>query len=228
MDNQAKADFSKEVSRFIFENEFSTLGELWKKLDINAQVEIVGYVEYYAGLKSDQTAVEERRKKGALIKGALRKQIGALRKAFNERTTFEKLEYPESGKALVALGEPFWPQTCGTLSAILSAEIIRLNKLLGTVKNVFNEKRFGIFRKHYWLVQAQEFLRGWSSRQQQGEVLTLTPNQLAALIDATLAAAGQEGTEPTEPENIRKALVKFGKNPLNKIFCEQVHGRFSP
>jgi hypothetical protein len=221
---QADTDFAAEVSRLIFENKLSALSELWKKLDAHAQAEIIAYIGIYIGRNSEQAIAAERRRRGTLIKRALSNQIEVLRKAYEKRAAFEEIRDPHLG-SVVSFGDPFWPQGHGPLSTILSTEIIRLNKLLGQTKDVFNAKRFGISDKHYWLIYAQEFFRVWTLRH-LGNVLELTPTHLADLIDAASRAVGQERTDTPEPENIRKALVNFRKNPRNKVFCELIEREY--
>jgi hypothetical protein len=222
---QAGADFAREVSRLIFENKLSAVGKLWEKLDANAQAKIINYIGYYIGHNSDRAAIDDRRRRAALIKGALDKQIKALRKAHKERTAFEEIEVPQVGKVSSFRG-PVWPQENVALSMILSTEILRLNKLLGQAKKVYNMRRLGVAGKFYWLLHAQEFL-GSRISQHPGEVLELTPTHLADLIDAALTARKRHPKNPTDPENIRKALANFRKNPDNNVVCDLIRHQFT-
>jgi hypothetical protein len=105
-------------------------------------------------------------------------------------------------------------------------EVDRLKEELVKAQSLYNDKRFGVAGRYHWLVFAQVFLRSWST-DHLGECLELKPLCLADLIDATSAAMGRAGTSPTHPENIRKALANFRKNPANQVFCELVQRRLS-
>ena len=209
---QTDADFVAQVSKRVLGSNVSKLKPLWEKLDKTTRAHIVIDIGFFIRRTSDKKQVDERRKRGALIERALNKQIAVLEKAYKERLSFEAVEHPHLGK-VVAFGNPFWPQEYGPLSGILSGEILRLKEILRKTKMVHSRKRLGLAGNICWLVFAQEFLRGWST-QQWGEALELTPSHLAELIDAGLIAAGRLRGHLTEPENIRKALAKFRRNPL--------------
>lgn len=223
---QKDVAFTEKVSKAIYANKTSDLRMLWKQLDAKVQEDIVDCIAYYVKVKSDDVVVEDRRRRGALIKGALSKQIRALKKAYKVRTAFEELECEHFGK-VVALGEPFWPKEYGPLSTILSTELLRLQSLLGKVEQLFNKKRFGVAGKHYWLIFAQENFRRWSIVQRR-DVLNLTPENLAHVIDAVLKVLKQQGKELTEPDNIYKALLNFRKHPQNKKFLDLIDAGFLP
>ena len=221
---QTDADFIGQVSSRILGSDVSKLRALWEKLDERTRAHIVTQIGLFIERTPDTNQVDERRERGALVEKAVGKQIRSLQKACEERRIFEAVEHPR-GK-VVAFGGPFWPQEYGPLSRILAKEILRLEQVLRETKKVYNMRRLGVAGKFYWLVYTQEFLRGWST-QQMGEALELTATHLAELIDAALMAAGRRPKHLTDPENIRKALANFRKNPVNQPFCRQARQRFS-
>jgi hypothetical protein len=140
------------------------------------------------------------------------------------RSVFEELEWEPFGK-VVAFGDPFWPKEYGPLSTILCTELLRLNKLFGTINNQSNQKHLGMAGKLYWLVLAQDFVRNWTA-QHLGEAIDLSPAHLADLIDAARWAMEKRRRRLASPENLYRALRRFRKNPLNQTFCELASRKF--
>jgi hypothetical protein len=83
--NQTDTEFIRKVAELVSEYKHSSLSKLWKKLDGRAREEIIDYVGYYVGRNSEKhdAALKKQRKRAAVLKSVLNKQIAALRKAHN-------------------------------------------------------------------------------------------------------------------------------------------------
>jgi hypothetical protein len=118
MHSQAEADLTEEVSRQILETNGSTLGELWAKLDFQTQTKIVKCIQYFINPELEKPVVEDRARRGAVVKWTISKQIKALQKTYQERMAFEESDHPLL-RRIVSPEGIFWPQELGPLSAIL-------------------------------------------------------------------------------------------------------------
>jgi hypothetical protein len=206
--------------KYLKKNADPTLVNFLYSIDKRACVELATYLLPYLRRSEEEKVILARRQRGAEIQRALSATIRALQKASSAHKVLAAIELPGTG-ALGGAGSKISPGGAPFFVEVLKAEEEKLSALLGELKKLYNEKRFGVSGNHLWLVMMQEFVSEWTKRE-LGEAKELRSEDIATLIEAAKVTLGwREDKSETDPELIRKAISTFRKNQANATFVSR-------
>jgi hypothetical protein len=198
------------------------LWTFWSQFDEAAKGAIATEIGFYVGYNAEKEtrAINDRLAQNRLISRELKSQIKLLKKALGSTALFESL-IVANPDPIPGGRRPFEPIGRPAFSSVLRDEIKRLSTLLRGFERQSTMKRFGVSRKHYWLLFAQEFALAWGRGRLQ-KTLDLNAVHLASLIDCARDVIGDTESEATDPQKIAKAIYLFRKNPHNQVFVSLI------
>ena len=181
-------DFAKRLSECIAKREREQLRDFWLQLDERARSVLAVEIGFYVGRNAEKEikVINDRLARNRLVSREIKKEIKSLKKAHKATVLFESLIFGNPDPILGGR-RLFEPIRRTPFSSLLASEETRLSTQLRQFERQSTTKRFGVSRRNYWLLFAQEFTRVWS-REQIGKALKLTSGHLATLIDCAREA----------------------------------------